>query len=245
MASRFEPGARTLCGLACCLAAACSEAPSGTGSEVERGRALWNSRELSPSTLNAYACATCHDAGALSSTFVKPGANLAGVTLRPSFWGGQENDLLASVNACRREFMVASEPLVATEPNAVALYAYLSRLEPLEPRAVPFTIVRSIEPLPRGNATRGELTFSEACYYCHGSKHTGSGRLNERVPVLPEDTLAEHAEFSARVQRLIFIEKIRHGLFLGYGGDMPPFSLEVLSDAQISDLLEALGVLGE
>jgi thiosulfate dehydrogenase len=46
------------------------------------------------------------------------------------------------------------------------------------------------------------------------------------------------------VQRLIFTEKIRHGLFLGYGGTMPPFSSQLLSDAEVSDLLEALGVLG-
>jgi len=62
---------------------------------------------------------------------------------------------------------------------------------------------------------------------------------------LPEDTLAEHAGYSLRSQRLVFIEKIRHGLFLGYGGDMPPFSKEQLSDAEISDVLEALGVFGE
>jgi thiosulfate dehydrogenase len=43
----------------------------------------------------------------------------------------------------------------------------------------------------------------------------------------------------------VFIEKVRHGGFLGYGGDMPPYSLEVLPDATVSDLLEALGVLGQ
>jgi len=141
--------------------------------------------------------------------------------------------------------MVASEPLAASDPDAVALYAYLASLQPLAPDAVPFTVVRDIEPLPRGDARGGQNVFNEACLYCHGLMHSGSGRLDERVPTLPEDTLAEHSEFSARVQRLIFIEKTRHGLFLGYGGDMPPFSLEVLSDAQVSDLLEALGVLGE
>jgi len=43
----------------------------------------------------------------------------------------------------------------------------------------------------------------------------------------------------------VFTEKIRHGLFLGYGGVMPPFSREVLSDQDVSDLLEALGVIAE
>jgi thiosulfate dehydrogenase len=242
LASRLGLDARTLCIIAC-LAAACSSAPSE--SEVQRGKALWSSRDLSPSTLNLYSCATCHDADAPGATWTKPGSILAGATLRPSFWGGQENDLLRAVNACRREFMVATEPLAASEPDAVALYAYLASLQPLAPDAVPFTVVRDIEPLPRGDAGRGQSVFTQACLYCHGLMHSGSGRLDERVPILPEDTLTEHAEFSVRIQRLIFIEKIRHGLFLGYGGDMPPFSLEVLSDARVSDLLEALGVLGE
>jgi thiosulfate dehydrogenase len=47
------------------------------------------------------------------------------------------------------------------------------------------------------------------------------------------------------VQRLIFIEKIRHGRFLGYGGEMPPFSSELLSDADVADVLEYLSILGE
>ena len=231
------------CTLCLTLFAACS-ASAGAG-DVERGRELWSSTALSTSRLNFYSCATCHDVDSRRSSWLKPGANLAGVTLRPSFWGGQAIDLLDAVNACRREFMVATHPLAADEPMAVDLYAYLASLDPLWPSAVPFTVVREIEPLPRGSASAGELLFTEACFYCHGAPHTGAGRAAERVPVLPEDTLSAQAELSARVQRLRFIEKIRHGLFLEYGGDMPPFSLESLSDAQVSDLLEALGVLGE
>ena len=55
--------------------------------------------------------------------------------------------------------------------------------------------------------------------------------------VSPEETLAAHTEFTPRVVRLIFTEKIRHGLFLNYSGTMPPFSTERLSDQDISDLL--------
>jgi thiosulfate dehydrogenase len=75
--------------------------------------------------------------------------------------------------------------------------------------------------------------------------HSGVGRLSDRVSVLPEDTLTEHAQYSPSVQRLIFIEKIRHGRFLGYGGEMPPFSSELLSDADVADVLEYLSILGE
>jgi len=225
------------------LSLACSEATS-IGS-AEHGRDLFTSRQLSPSRLNNYSCASCHLAALAETSLIHTGAPLAGVTRRPWFWGGQENDLLRSINACRSYFMAAPEPLVPADANAQALYAFLVSLEPGDPEPVPFEVVRAIEPLPRGDAAAGLLLFINACSYCHGAMHSGGGRLSERVPILPEDTLAEHAGYTLRAQRLVFVEKIRHGLFLGYGGDMPPFSKERLSDPQVSDLLEALGVLGE
>ena len=39
---------------------------------------------------------------------------------------------------------------------------------------------------------------------------------------------------------LVVIEKVRHGRFFDIGGVMPPFSLESLSNAQLSDLLAFL-----
>ena len=87
--------------------------------------------------------------------------------------------------------------------------------------------------------------YSSACASCHGTVHTGVGRISTRVSILPEDTLVEHAQYSARVQRLIFIEKIRHGRFYGYGGEMPPCSLQILPDGDVSDVLEFLGLTGQ
>lgn len=224
---------------------ACSDDAPAEEDRVAAGRALFESRNLSDSTLNRYSCKTCHDADTLDPTKKKPGAMLAGVTERPTFWGGQENDLLRSLNACRRYFMYASADLRADEPSAESLYAYLVSLEPGDPEPLPFSVVRTVEPLPRGDAASGEALFTQTCSQCHGTLHEGVGRLRATVPVLPEDTIAEHLDYSVREQRLVFIEKTRHGLFLGYGGDMPPFSSEVLSDAELSDILEALGVLGE
>jgi len=220
---------------------------------VEEGRHLFQSKSLSQSHLNDYSCTTCHDAVATVPASKKAGGALAGVTLRSGFWGGQVADLLGSINACRENFMGDSQPLTASNQQARSLYAYLESLEPGDERPIPFTVVTSIEPLMRGDTpdaiasatSHGQQLFAEACQYCHGGMHDGLGRLSSRVPILPEETLVEHAEYSARVQRLIFTEKIRHGLFLGYGGVMPPFSAEVLSDADVSDLLEALGVIGE
>src|SRR5262249_13594755 len=147
------------------------------------------------------------------------------VTLRPSFWGGQENDLLRSIDDCRAQFMDVSTPLDPSDPDAEALYAYLASLEPGDAAPVAFTVVRSIADVPRGDAVSGQLVYAASCVPCHGGMHTGDGRRAPRVPVLPEDTLAAHAQFSPAAQRLVFIEKIRHGGFLGYGGNMPPYSL--------------------
>jgi thiosulfate dehydrogenase len=229
------------------LALGCSAAAPTEEARVERGQALFESGELSPSVLNLFSCNSCHDAVPGTDAVLKPGAPLAGATLRPSFWGGQEDDLLRSIDDCRDVFMHASTPLDPTNADAVALYAYLVSLEPGNPQAVPFTVVSEIVDVPRGDATRGAGAYTNVCAQCHGTMHTGYGRLSDLIPILPDDTLAAHPppDYSPRTQRLVFIEKTRHGGFLDYGGDMPPFSAEVLADTELSDVLEALGVLGE
>ena len=228
----------------CCLLSACSS--SSELSAVERGRQLFESKELSGSHLNDYTCATCHDTIGSTPPSKKAGGALAGVTLRSRFWNGQEPDLLSSINACRNHFMAdPNQPLLASDERARSLYAYLESFEPGDANPIPFTIVTTIDPLLRGDEAHGQLLYAQACLHCHGSMHDGVARLSERAPILPDETLEAHAEYSARVQRLVFTEKIRHGLFLGYSGVMPPFSAELLSDEDVSDLLEALGVFGE
>ena len=224
------------------LVTACdAAAPAG---DAERGRLLFEAagtEGLSPSRLNVFACATCHDATIPASPgATKPGAPLAGATLRPSYWGGQENDLLAALNACRAHFMVASAPLEATEPAAAALYAYLLSLEPGDPRPRPFTVVRTVLDLPAGDVARGQAGYEGACAPCHGSLHDGVGRLGPRIPVLPEQAISLHPGYDTVALRVVFLEKTRHGGFLGYGGDMPPFSEEVLPDSVLADIVQAL-----
>jgi thiosulfate dehydrogenase len=229
--------------LFCLLLSACGS--SAEPSAVEQGQKLFESEALSPSHLNLYTCATCHDGLVSTLPLKKTGSAMPGVTQRPVFWGGQERDLLGAINACRNYFMVANQPLAATDADARSLYAYLASLEPGDSQEAPFTIVTDISVLPRGDASNGQLLFDEACRSCHGDMHQGTGKLGDLIPTLPEDTLAAHAQYTPRDVRLVFTEKIRHGLFLGYGGMMPPFSVELLSDGDVSDLLEALGVLGE
>lgn len=196
---------------------------------------------------NYASCATCHSAGTPipRTTRIFPGSPLAGVVARRHFWGGAEVDLGTAVNHCRSSFQGAPPLDRATEP-ARALYAFLLSLPQTTTTDVPFTVLRSAIDLPPPavrDAARGEALYRAACATCHGAAHTGKGRLAPSIPVLPEDTIAEHTYLGTlTATRVVFIEKVRHGGFLGYGGVMPPFSLETLSDAELADLLDYLGV---
>jgi thiosulfate dehydrogenase len=223
---------------------ALSTAACGDGDRVEhvpaaaRGEALFR-RGL---TDNELTCATCHRARhEPRDERVLPGADLAGVTERPSYWGGAESDLLRAVGYCQTRFMGVERPLATTDPEASELYAFLESLQGASD-AVPFTVVRTVSDLPPGDATRGLSLYERTCAGCHGAPDTGDGALAPRIPTLPEDVLRQHSEYDAREQRLVFVEKVRHGAFLGYDGEMPPFSLEALADAELADVLSALGL---
>jgi thiosulfate dehydrogenase len=171
------------------------------------------------------------------------GGSLRGATERPSFWAGQEVELLRSVNHCLDYFMLKSDPWTAEDEEARALYAYLESIsEGAIAAPVPFTVVFDIVDLPAGDAKRGETLYERACATCHGPAHTGEGRLVERAPVLPEQTLEQHplGEYTAEERRLVFVEKARYGAFVSYTGEMPPFSLEALPDADMADIHQYL-----
>ena len=192
---------------------------------------------------NLVACADCHATGADADPML-PGAPLGRVTERPSFWGGQEVDLLRSVNQCLFWFM-GGQPLVAGDPEGDDLFAYLESLDGDDALAAaqPFTLGLVVWPGP-GDPTRGDVLYRDACQFCHGAKSTGEGALITSSPVLPEDTVVAHpdGEYTAEERRLVFVEKVRHGPFLGYGGSMPPFSIEVLSDIDLADLFSYMEI---
>jgi len=140
--------------------------------------------------------------------------------------------------------MLENSPWTAEDEQARAMYAYLESISQGNEgtEAVPFTIVVTIADLPAGDATRGAKHYGRACASCHGAAHTGKGRLVARAPVLPEQTLDDHplGEYTADEQRLVFVEKVRHGAFITYSGEMPPLSLEALPDADLADILQYL-----
>jgi thiosulfate dehydrogenase len=225
------------------VTAACETEPQDA-SAVDHGRALYDgTAPATPSKLNIYACKTCHaktraDQGARVLT----GAPLGGVTLRPRWWGGAEADLLRAVNHCRSQFLHAPQPWSADAIEARALWAFLLDLPQDVTTQSPFTIATLALDLPAGDPKRGAVVYAAACQPCHGALHTGQGRLASRISILPEEAVTNHKGYSAALMRVAFVEKVRHGSYFGFAGDMPPFAREVLSDADLAGVLAWLGL---
>lgn len=209
---------------------------------VEHGRDLAaDPRVGGANGVNELTCLDCHSESAAGAAGLS-GGSLAGVTTRPSYWGGKELRLLTSINDCRYYFMLSDSAWTGDEVDAQAIYAWLESLTgPSD--AVPFTLGDVVDPGP-GDATAGKAAYDLACASCHGAAKTGAGATLSRAPVLPDETLDEHplGDYTEAERRLVFVEKVRHGTFGGYGGQMPPLSLEVLSDEDLANVLAFLGV---
>ncbi len=213
---------------------------------AQYGAQLARSTDVATNRRNAFTCLTCHaerarDAGAR----IYPGAVLEGAVARPRWWGGEALDLDRAVALCFEHFM-GGPTLDPAGETAQALDAYLIDLAVDAPAAttaaVPFTVPATVTDIAPGDSTRGAGLYARACQSCHGETHTGTGRLGT-ASVLPEDTFAAHLQqYGPACTREIFIEKIRHGSYLGFAGVMPPFSREVLGDGDVADLLAYLGV---
>lgn len=210
---------------------------------AEHGKTLFSDPTISGAPQSRLSCADCHAASASERGHLS-GSSLAGATQRPLFWGGQESSLLRSINQCLYYFMSADAPWEGDEEEAIAIYAYLESLEPVGDPAAQSLTIGAVEEPGDGDPARGEAVYAGGCASCHGAKSTGEGRLIPNAPTLPEETLEAHPDpdYDDEERRLVFIEKIRHGGFYGYGGSMPPFSVEALSDQDLADLLTYLGV---
>jgi mono/diheme cytochrome c family protein len=211
------------------------------GTVVDHGRALFADPKASPSASNTFSCATCHPSETPPpSPRAFPGAPMDGVTSRKSFWGGQSQDLLESINDCRTSFMDARTPWTNDDEDARAMYTYLaSRAGDGAP--VPFTVLVREDDLPAGDPSIGKTVYGLACAVCHGSLHDGEGRLASFIPRLPDEVDAQHAGFAIADRRAVYRRKIREGAFRDAAGSMPPFSREALPDDSVAALLAFLG----
>jgi thiosulfate dehydrogenase len=223
--------------LALTLTAGC-----GSRSALDYGRALFDDTSVSDSASNPFRCSTCHEVTAQS--VLRPGYTMFDAAARPSWWGGNVTTLLDAVNECVTAFM-RGRALLPDDEKGRALHVYLQSLAPdATADAKALTVVQNIVDVPSGDATHGATVWQTACAGCHGAPHSGSGRLSTVVSLVPDDSIANHGTSPTTGARPVVIEKVRHGKFYNVGGNMPLFSLEALTDAQLGDLLAYLEQFG-
>jgi len=233
--------------LAFVLLLGCTATEEQVVTPEQRGEALVDDRGFSDSSFNAFQCTHCHAKVTPPPGRLLPAPPLAGAVKRPTFWNGRFLTLFEAVDYCQQQFMRGA-PLDPTSKKALDLYAYLGSIAALGPTtAQPFPVLLEIKDLPRGDAAKGAQVWEAACKSCHGAPHSGTGRLkppvgDSPVSVVPEETIAFHGADGPDVIRQVVIEKIRHGGFLGFSGRMPPYPTNVLTDAQVADLLTFLGL---
>lgn len=209
---------------------------------VEAGRQLFRDPRTSVSEFNAFSCATCHDDGSgEGEARIFSGGSLENSVFRSTWWGGQAPTLKVAVDNCVVFFMREPAGFAVDDERGRALYAYLRSISPEEQSDnLPLTVVENVvTSLPRGDPKRGEEVWNQACASCHGAPHTGEGRLNDLVSLVPEAS-AEFAPSTGFDVDVVIAEKVRHGPFFGVGGNMPPFSLEALSDEDLGALIAFL-----
>jgi thiosulfate dehydrogenase len=225
------------------LAGLLSSACGGEISGAERGQELFHSTSLSPSSLNRFSCAVCHETGPGQTPTSGPaGYRLHGAVARTRYWGGDYTSLRDATDACLVFFM-RGDPLDPAQEDFHALYEFLLELSPPDASSepYPFTVVENVADVPRGDAGRGEEVYAAACRRCHGEAFTSGTGSILRVPVpLPGVADTYPAEFPGVDPSLVVIEKVRHGRFFGIGGEMPLYSLEAMSDGDLGALLEYL-----
>jgi thiosulfate dehydrogenase len=215
----------------------------GAESPKDYGKQLFSDPHVSTADSNPFACSTCHDVTPTSIDF-RPGGTLVDVTARPTWWGGTVITLLDAVNQCVTNFMRGNE-LTPDDEKGRALLVYLQSLSPdATAPAVPITIVTNIVDIPSGDPAMGKMIYDQGCGNCHGPPHTGTGRLSDKVSLIPDDSIAMHGTDPKTGARPVVIEKTRHGKFFNIGGNMPYYSLEILSDAQLGAVLGYLEMFG-
>lgn len=228
----------------CALVFSCSSPEPGTRSAAERGKALASDPALSGSRFNAWSCTSCHAISA-GDPRILPGAPLGGAVRRPSWWGGRALTIGDAVEQCATKFMRAPR-LDRGDPKWVDLWAYLESIEGDGPQeAQPFDVVYEIADVPDGDRARGAEIWERACRGCHGAVRTGEGRPTvpgggASASIVPNETIDFHQGEGPGIVRLVIIEKVRHGSYLGFAGSMPPFSRGALSDADLGALLAYL-----
>lgn len=223
------------------LLAGCGPPPKSRPA-AELGSELFDSPALSTDASNRFSCGTCHSRTADEGTRRLAGFPLANSAQRGRWWSGSYSQYLDAVNYCVVFFMRGAR-LKPGQPNADALYEFLVSISPA-PKAEPiyFTIERNIRAPAAGSAAAGEKIYEIACRSCHGARGTSAGLLQPSTPLDSSLSTYYTTTYPTSEHGVLVTGKVRLGNFFGFGGSMPPFALERLSEAELADLIAFLAL---
>ena len=200
----------------------------GGGEDDAPGRALF---EQPIAGGNTFACGTCH---ALSEPapdgLRRPGHPIGDATRRPSYKNGQVTDMLAAVNTCLTEWMVA-DPWAADDPDWLALHAYLDEQATVDVApALSFEIAQPPADVGGGDAVVGRAVFDGSCAVCHGAGAGGTERAPALVGAfLEQGYVAERIRTSGATDSAVYPDLT--------GGRMPFWARDRLSDGELIDVV--------
>ncbi len=210
---------------------------------ADAGRRLYYSAALGT---NGLACAHCHadfDEGTQADGLIRAGHSLYGAASRPNWWGREAEkpnaypNIGAAAAVCVEHFQRQPDRLNAQQLVDLRAYLrYINRKQQRESLVLSSGADRTGEYLgfDEGNRLRGRDLFYAACHTCHPNAKSGIG------PALPTDR-----------EPAYYARKVREGDGLGAqiagidpnaydpgsGQFMPFFSVDRLSNDQLSDLI--------
>lgn len=196
---------------------------------------------------NGFSCIICHDTGVDGESGIKrAGHTMMNAFNRPSWKNGNVNNLLEAVNTCLSDWMNA-DTLSEDDLLWDALETYIRSISP-DPNSKPISIqiVSPPNPPTGGNYERGAAIIqSLACIDCHGRDlrgvmDEGGGLLAPYLVSRPEIPL-DHEYITAKI-RLSGSNQSGSYEDLTYGGNMPFWGANRISDQDVRDIAEYIAV---
>jgi cytochrome c len=196
---------------------------------------------------NGFSCIICHDSGIDGEDgLIRPGHTMMNAFNRPSWKNGNVDQLLEAVNTCLSDWMNA-DTLSEDDLLWEALETYIRFISPdLNSKPISIQIVTPPDPPTGGNFERGEQLIQQlACIDCHGKDLRGvmddtGGLLAPYLIERPEIPL-DHDYIAAKI-RVSGSNLSGSYEGLSYGGNMPFWGANRISDQDVRDIAEYLAV---
>ncbi|WP_163133501.1 DM13 domain-containing protein [Agarivorans sp. Alg241-V36] len=215
------------------LLAACG----GGGGESENPSTPLSGEQLfsqADSAGNQFSCSTCHATsengqGLDEQGLHRPAHSLLNATHRNAFYNGSFSEVIDAVNNCRVDWMDAS-PYASDSAQWLSLEEYLVSLSDNgDAPEITFNQVAAISYFSAADPNEGHDLFNQTCATCHGQNAAGSNLARTLVASgLSAQQVASKVRSSGPTSSSYFSNLS--------GGNMPFWSEQRLSDAELADI---------